>query len=254
MRKLSLSMPCVVSVFALAGVSAVGSQAQADSVTLTTVADNTLYETPTGSTSNGSGTAMFAGRNSGATNSRRRALVRFDFSTIPAGSTITGVSLSLSNSATNSDPATVSLFTVAQSWGEGASVATGGQGSGTAAAAGDATWLHRSFNSSLWTNPGGDFALAPSASTSVIGPGTYQWSSAGLIANVQAFLANPAGNFGWILIGDESVASSAKKFSTREDPAAALRPALSVTFVVPAPAATGVLGLGLLTLSRRRRC
>lgn len=236
------------------GLALLGSSAAlADQVSLVPMADTTLYESATGSSANGAGTAMFAGRNSGGTNSFRRALLRFDFSSIPAGSVITNATLTLNNSSSNVGPSLLTLHTVSNSWGEGPSIATGGQGGGTASQPGDATWIHRSFNSTFWTNPGGDFTAASSAMTTVSGPGFYDWTGPGLVADVQSFLDSPATNFGWILLGDEVAASSAKRFSTREEPNQSLRPSLVVTYVVPAPAGVCALACVAGFALRRRR-
>ena len=70
--------------------------ALADVLTLEPSADNTLYERPNGDRSNGSGVRMFAGRTEqDADEDLRRALIRFDVSSVPSGSVITSVSLQL---------------------------------------------------------------------------------------------------------------------------------------------------------------
>ena len=66
--------------------------AQQTTVSLTAVADNTMYS-ESGNVSNGAGTFCFTGRTNNG--DIRRALVRFDLSSIPAGSTIDSVSLAL---------------------------------------------------------------------------------------------------------------------------------------------------------------
>lgn len=244
--------PISASTFASLSLHALG--APVDSITLTPVADNTLYEDPAGAFSNGRGSAMFAGRNSASVNSIRRALLRFDVAAaLPAGATVESATLRLSNDAANSVPAMITLHRVTQGWGEGASLATGGQGSGAAAAPGDATWLHRFHPSLNWSAPGGDFAASPSASAMVFGAGFYTWpSGASLVADVQSFLDDPAGNFGWLLRGDETVSSSARRFATREAADTPLRPALTIEFTpVPEPV-TGLVLFALL-LARWRR-
>ena len=37
--------------------------------------------------------------------------------------------------------------------------------------------------------------------------GQYTWSSAQMVADVQGWLDNPASNFGWLMLGDESTKS-----------------------------------------------
>ncbi len=227
----------------------------ADVVALNPVADNTLYESPTGALSNGAGGAMFVGRNSAASNSIRRALLRFDIAgNIPAGAIITGVELTLVEAGSNAGNQTVRLHRALESWGEGASVSgVQGGGGGTAAAAGDATWLHRFFNTTTWSTPGGVFDAAISSSTVVGAAGTYTWlSSPQFVTDVQSFLDSPSDNFGWMIMGNEAAASTAKRFVTREDPTLALRPVLRITYI-PTPGAAALLTTLTLVAVRRRR-
>jgi hypothetical protein len=211
--------------------------------------DNTLYQDGTGSLSSGAGPTMFAGLTSQG--SIRRGLVSFDVSSIPAGSTITGVTLTMFMSQTTAGAVNVSLHRVLDSWGEGTSNAGINGGAGAAATASDATWLHRFFNTTLWTTAGGDFDPAVSAVTSVNGIASYTWSSTQMIAEVQAWVDGTQGNFGWLIQGDESTAGSTKRFVTREGTTVSQRPALDITYV-PAPASAGVL-LGALGMAARRR-
>jgi hypothetical protein len=143
-------------------------------------------------------------------------------------------------------------------WGEGASNATGGGGgSGAPAAAGDATWLHTFFNTATWTTAGGDFLGASSATTAVGGVANYTWTSPQLAADVQSWLAAPATNFGWLLLGNEAVNQTVKRFDTRENATAAFRPVLSVDYTpIPEPmtailGAVGFFGLIAKRLGRR---
>jgi len=118
-------------------------------------------------------------------------------------------------------------------WGEGMSNAGDPGGTGTAAAAGDATWIHTLYPGFFWTSPGGDFTATVTATTPVQGLGSYFWSSAQLVADVQDMLDNPSTNFGWILIGDESsTLTNAKRFGTRES-AAATVPSLTIDYEDP---------------------
>lgn len=236
----NLSRTTLSSIAIAATALASAAPARADTASLGASKDNTLYESASGSTSNGAGNLIFAGRNSGTTNSIRRGLLAFDLASIPSGSTINSVTLTLHQDSNHTAPELTSLHRALESWGEGTSV---GLGNGAPATAGDATWLHRSFNSLTWSTPGGVFAPTPSASTSVGGNGFYTWSSPTLVADVQSFVNNPGGNFGWIILGNEGTASSAKRFHTREETEASFRPNLTIDYTpVPAP---GVVALGL---------
>ena len=52
-----------------------------------------------------------------------------------------------------------------------------------------------------------------------------------MVADVQAWLDNPASNFGWLMLGDETAIATAKRFDTRES---ASPPMLTIEFT-PAP-------------------
>lgn len=213
--------------------------AHAGLVSLGAVADNTLYQSDTGGISNGNGSAMFAGRNAFDPTTIRRCVLRFDVAaTVPASHRITSATVSLSQNGSNGDPQQCSLYLLLASWGEGASVAAGGQGGGAPSATNDATWIHRFWPGSDWATPGGDFASAASATTNVGGFERFSWSSPQLIADVQFMLDNPASDFGWILRGNEDTPQTTKKFSTREDLTPANRPALMLEFT---PNCTGDL-------------
>jgi hypothetical protein len=209
------------------------SPAVADQVDLTSVSDNTLIEDPTGAYSAGAAQYFFAGRvgvNGGET--LRRGVLRFDLSQIPAGSTITSVSLKLYCSAAGSGTTqTVQLKRMLASWGEGPSTAFGG--GGAPSATGDATWQHRFYPSTPWPTSGGQFSSTVSASRSVTGQGSYTWTTtAQLVADVQSWVAAPATNFGWLVQGNEVTLRSVKRFDSREA-AAATRPQLTVVFTPP---------------------
>jgi hypothetical protein len=102
--------------------------------------------------------------------------------------------------------------------------------------ANDATWIYRFYPATLWPNPGatGSFSGA-SATRNVTGLGSYTWgSTAGMVADVQGWLNTPAGNNGWILIGNESTDSTSKRFETRESVTPTSRPKLIITYTPPA--------------------
>lgn len=236
---------------ACAGALCAGWQpAHAGSVVLGAVADNTLYQDSSGLTSNGQGASFFAGLT--ALDELRRGLLRFDFSAIPAGSTVTTVTLTLTCTRSISLAEDVSLHRSLASWGEGASNALGEGGRGAPAQPGDATWLHRFSDSAAWTNIGGDFESVASATTSVAGNGQYAWSSPGMVSDVQAWLDGASSNQGWFVLGAESITGSAKRFATRENEDASMRPSLAVTYVIPAPGPVALLA-GLFVVTRRRR-
>lgn len=240
----------------------------AESVTLDPAKDNTLIQRtdPSGQLSNGLGD-IFTGRTNQdgqgpATISIRRGLVQFDLSSIPAGSIITGATLTMRDvMGLNGDPVTA-LHRVLADWGEGTSFQAGGMGA--AATQNDATWLYRFFNaadpasSPAWSTAGGDFLPSVSGAAVIsddLGGGqTFTWSDPGMVADLQFWLDSPAQNFGWLLQGDESRGQSAKRLNSRDS---GFSPELEITYqVVPEPSSFVILAIaavGLFLAVKRRR-
>jgi hypothetical protein len=197
------------TVFALLFTAALTRPASATSVSLNPIKDNTLIQStdPLNQLSNGLGDITVGRTNQDgqgpATISIRRSLLQFDFSSIPAGATITGVTLTMRDvMGLNGDPV-VSLHQVLASWGEGTSFQAGGMGA--PATEGDATWLYRYYDADnsgdaqLWSTPGGDFDPTVVASAVIYedngGGQVFSWTGPGLIESVQFFLDNPTDNF-----------------------------------------------------------
>lgn len=223
-----------------------------ETVSIGAAADTTLFESETGALGSGAGPVLFAGTL--LNGNVRRGLVRFDLAgAVPAGATITGAFVRLNMSRAVSATELVGLHRVTRAWGEGASVSPGSGGAGAPAEPGDATWIHSVFPGVLWTNPGGDFETAASAEALVSGVGFYTWSSPGLLADVQAWYANPTANFGWLLQGNEGVNQTVKRFDSREHPNAEVRPSLVVTYVIPNPGTAVLMAVGVLLAMPRRR-
>ena len=216
--------------------------------------DATLYEDPAGALGNGAGEYLFAGRTGAG--AIRRTLLAFDVAAnVPAGTTIDRVELQLDMSrSVATGGGEVSVHRVLRPWGEGAANAPGEEGGGALAQPGDATWLHAVSPGELWSTPGGDFVATASASRSVGGIGSYQWTGNGLVADVQSWLDDPSGNFGWVLLGDETAVPSTKRFNSAENLVEATRPLLVVEYTaVPLPPALALMAGGLLVLTGRAR-
>jgi len=244
-----------------------GMPAAAASIVLNPDKDNTIIQVadPLAQLSNGTGD-IFVGRTnqdgSGpAVTSIRRGLIHFNVAgSLPAGATITGVSLSIRNVMPNNGDQTLTLQLVLQDWGQGTSFFAGGVGA--PATNNDATWYYTFYNfsnpsaSPTWTTAGGTFS--PSVSASAVDPGgstgnIVTWTSAQLIADVQNWLNNPASNFGWGILGNETTGQTAKRLNSSET---TTPPTLTITYTVPEPS-TAVMGVvaaaGILFLSTRRR-
>ncbi len=176
--------------------------------------DNTLYS-ESDFLSNGSGAYFFSGRTAGV--DVRRALVAFDLSPIPSGSSISSATLTLFVSRTQAANKKIGAHRVTADWGEGASNASGQEGGGAAAELSDATWRYTFYDpaspglSPQWSSPGGDFLGTASATVSVGAANNfYAWSSTGMVVDVQFWIDTPATNFGWILVGNETSSPSGK--------------------------------------------
>jgi len=192
--------------------------ARAAIINITPSKDNTLYEfdSKEGDFSNGVGFHFFAGKT--VMSELRRAVLAFDITgSIPPGSIITSVTLTMNMSKTLGNTARiVELHKLLADWGEGTSHAPGEEGDGAPATPNDATWRHSFFDNIFWAIQGSDFSATVSASQSVGPLGYYTWNSAQMVADVQSWVNNPASNFGWLVLGDESALGSAKRFDTRE--------------------------------------
>lgn len=227
-------MRLLVAMFSLGVMSLLPFTTQAQSVTITPSQDNTLYENASGSLSNGAGQYLFAGRTAQSSGSIRRAVLQFDVAgSVPAGATITGATLTLNMNRSISGAENISIHPLTTAWGEGASDAPGQEGSGAASTTNDATWIHAFFSTTNWTTAGGDFNPTASATTSVAGNGFYSWASAIVTSDVQGWVTNPATNFGWIMIGNESSSTTAKRFASKEFATAANRPQLTINYTLP---------------------
>ena len=202
-------------------------------VALTATKDNSMYSELGPSDeelSNGTGD-LFAGRIARGSTNLRRALLAFNPTSVPPRTTVVTAQLALTVNLVqsgNSSSYNMTLHKVSQDWGEGSSY---GIGTGGAAVAPDASWTNRMYPATPWTTAGGSFTSTASATASVGVPNTYNWSSPQLAADAQSWRVNTAGNFGWILRGDENSEGSAKRINSRESGSA--RPTLTLGYVAP---------------------
>ncbi len=182
MRSKTLLAAAVAAAISYAGTGL----ASANIISITPSKDNTLYEydPADGDTSNALGFHLFAGKT--AMGELRRGVLAFNIAaSIPTGSTITGVTLSMNMSRTPISVAyPVELHKLLVDWGEGTSQASGEEGDGAPATPNDATWRHRFFDTIFWAAQGGDFSATVSASQSVSVVGLYTWSSPQMVADV----------------------------------------------------------------------
>lgn len=223
-------------------------QVRADFIDIKPSQDNSIYSENNNSNALGS---LFAGRTNGGV--LRRALLQFDLSSIPVGSTINSVSLALTQTRHGlaSTAENFELHRLAAGWGQGTSV---GSGQGAPPTNGDATWNFRQFSSTAplsWTLPGGDFATTSGIATIGVTDNTvYTFSSQpGMVADVQTWVNTSNSNFGWILkTENETINRDARVFGSRES-AIGLQPTLTVNFTaVPEPNSLNLLAaIGVAT-------
>ena len=195
-------------------------------ITLSPSQDNTLYESASGSLSNGAGDHLFFGATNG--DDLRRALIQFDLSQIPSNASITSATLTVFISRENIGPAPATVHEVLESWGEGTSNAPGQEGGGATPTTGDATWIHRFHDTQDWTDAGGTYG--PALVTQQTSSGSVSFSSAGIDALVGDWVSGTKANNGIIIIGDEGTTASAKRIESREN--SSNSPELEVTYTV----------------------
>jgi hypothetical protein len=240
---MKLALDLVFSAALMAVSAAVGPvRAQSDpapvQVRLEAVADTTIFANQGGDMaydgiSDGSGPNIWTSVLASGTT--RRALVRFDLSSIPAGSRVVSASLQLFVVRAR-DEHDLSLHRILSAWGEGASNG-GDAGVGAPAQTGDATWSHRIWPDTLWNQRGGDFVSTVSAVRAVgFGPASYTIASTpALVADVQSWLQTPGSNHGWMLIGNDQGSQNAKRLASRQSSTASARPTLVLDFQPAAP-------------------
>ncbi|UCH82232.1 MAG: multicopper oxidase domain-containing protein [Nitrospiraceae bacterium] len=220
-----------VSVFSLAAIDALAAIAN-----INPIIDNTLAE-ELPDNSSGECDSIFAGMTNepAGVGSARRALLQFDIAgQILAGSIINSVTLSMTiTRGGNNSNAVFSLHRVNTAWGEGTNTCgVRGGGQGEAAVDGAATWNAAMHNQTLWGTPGGDYNATASGSTSIVGADPPAWDStapgnAAMVSDVQGWLDGTTPNFGWILIGDENIVNSTRRFGSSEN---AVAPVLVVDY------------------------
>jgi hypothetical protein len=185
-----------LTVYLVIGICTTDSRAEAESDVGSLAADATVYEDASGA--NGGGHSGVCVGNLFTTDSTRRSYVRYDLPSIPSGSTVTRVVLTLTQERVRTigigapKAATLELRRVSSSWAEGS-------GTGAQAACGGGADL-----------PGIDWASAPGVSAVVSGvedlPSTNGASISfdtslggdlGLIHDVQAWVEDANSNHGW---------------------------------------------------------
>ena len=231
--------PGVKGIPALLAALCVPASLPAISITIIASADTSLMEVAPENSNGGQGWVL-AGRTQNGPHVR--GLYRFDLAGIPPHAIIQSAVVQLEVTGQPGDMeavnSTFSLHRMLQPWGEGGNVSIANPGQGVPAAPGDATWLYRFYPTNAWTSPGGaagiDYASEGSSFQQVEDPdhSPYRFGSTPeMVADVQEWVRLPATNFGWILIGDDDLIFTARRFGSREDPDAL--PVLEINYALP---------------------
>jgi PKD repeat protein len=201
-------------------------------VTLLAIQDNTIYSES--DMSYGAGMCLQVGRPTISTANRpliRRALVRFDLSSIPAGSHIVSARFNLYRYPLAGPGIHLRVHRLLQDWGEGNS----GAGElcepppkqfGWAPTESSSTWNYRFFGARVvWeteggsTVQGGSFQSSPSDSEIVYPTNQFvELASSGIASDVADWVGDPASNHGWILLGNEESPGTGMRFASRQGP------------------------------------
>ncbi len=242
-----------IAMFAMLGLSA--SNGWGEFVTVYAVQSATIYQEDTNA-ANGSGQYLFAGRtNQGFA---RRSLLRFDLSALPIDALLQSVSVGMNVAQGNGGIRPMSLHRATQQWTTGASDPAGTESVGVAAMIGDCSWAWASSNGALggtpWNDEGGSFQSVASATSSTTVMGMQSWTSETLRADVESWLANPNENFGWFLLGDETVAGTSRRLDSAHAVVGGFLPSLQLEYTLaPAPSAVAMLGISRLLIGTRKR-
>ncbi len=239
--------------------------AGANVIVLDPTKDTTLFENNPSNNLGGEDLAV------GATvqGKRMRPLFFFDVAgAVPSGATIDAVSLTFfvtRNPYLGQIASTVGLHEALVDWTEGAGNDASGS-NGVAALPGESTWNSRAHGSTAWGVAGGqagvDYVAVASGTGALNAPGEYTIpSTAALVADVQSWLDNPAGNFGYFMISaNEAAAGNGRRLASTENldqlqsPVPVAPPRLQISYTVPEPGTIfSLLGGAAMLLHVRRR-
>ncbi len=159
---------------------------------------------------------------------RTRSLLKFNFSSIPAGATITAAQLRLVRTGGNNTAQNIGAYRLTNSWNEGLLCAQN-----PTLASNGATWFNTTFTT-RWGAPGGDFVTTGGAVTSVTnnsggigGTATYGWN---VLILTQGWYNNTFPNEGFMLKDVLETSGDNKDFASLNNGTAANRPKLRVSY------------------------
>ncbi|MDP1774276.1 MAG: DUF4347 domain-containing protein [Methylobacter sp.] len=145
--------------------------------------------------------------------STQQSLISFDLSSIPAGSIVTGASVTFTASSALALLPSVDMYKMLSPWAENTS-----------------TWNTLGSGVSIDNIEASNTADANWGAVIGLG-GTATFASASVASTVQSWINNPASNNGWLL----TAGVTSVQFYSSEEATIAYRPQLSVTYTAPTP-------------------
>lgn len=228
--------------------------AEAAQVTLTAVADTSLWQRQTNHNLGGSDILPAGTIGADGPFRKSRMLVKFDLGAVPGGAVIESASVYF-RVVRAPDPekgSNNSRFTgrrALKPWGEGNKSYTDPQTPMTStqqATAGEATWTHgfHGDDSTVWTPAGGDFedddfAEAAGFEFFMLAGADRDYVAAlnptGL-QDLRDWIADSASNFGWLLKSEsEHLGSTGRQIASREFATGTFRPQLTIVYSTSTP-------------------
>jgi hypothetical protein len=147
-------------------------------------------------------------------NNIQRPLLSFDVTNIPASTSILSAKVMLYSVNLGQIKGTTgayALHPVTKNWTEAA-----------------ACWSNYAAGQA-WTTPGGDFNATADTTTPRHSLVECSWYEFDVTSRVQAWINNPAGNYGWVVKATDEMASIQDEFASSDHGTADLRPKLVVS-------------------------
>ena len=146
---------------------------------------------------------------SGESGKEYRALLQFDLSAIPSGSTIRSAVLELHLNTSGASNDSIRVHRITQDWTES-----------------EVTWLERR-NGRDWDTAGGDYDLSQAAAFDA---GTVGWRSVDIATLAQGWLDGSYANYGLLLVPEVAPGNDTNEFTSSDDGDASLHPKLTITY------------------------
>lgn len=159
---------------------------------------------------------------------QQRTLIKFDVSSIPAGSSVVSATLKLTcvSAVSGTTNNAIQAYPLLRSWNEGSA--------STFVLNNASSWLYSDYPTT-WAGAGasasGDHAVNAIGSQTISTCSNTAYSIILSPQTVSNWLSNPNQNYGMVLVGDESVSTSNKIIASSENPTTAYRPQLIVVYI-----------------------